>query len=173
MVRETKHCWNLIHTNFTIYWSLWRQLSWKKSLLVICKVLRMFVNILTAAHNCFLLNRGNLRQPIPVILFQEQKPFSEYFSAILKSRLNFQHFQKKRSLTQLMYLWNYGLRKMWLHKSLKNPVSEDPWTSNMVCSTKHCWNLNRTNFLIFIDHCERNWVEKICLSDMQSLKNVC
>ena len=55
-----------------------------------------------------------------------------------------------------MYLRHYGLPKMWLHKSLKNPVSEDPWTSNMVCSTKHCSNLNRTTFHIFIDYRERN-----------------
>ena len=55
----------------------------------------MFVNILTPAHKCFLLNRDNLKQPTHVILFQKQKAFSEFFSAILKSRLNFKHFQKK------------------------------------------------------------------------------
>ena len=26
---------------------------------------------------------------------RKQKPFSEFFSAVLKSRLNFEHFQKK------------------------------------------------------------------------------
>ena len=26
----------------------------------------------------------------------KQKPFSEFFSAVLKSRLNFEHFQKKK-----------------------------------------------------------------------------
>ena len=55
----------------------------------------MFVNILTAADKCFLPNRDNLRQPIHVILFQKQKTFSEYFSAILKSRLNFENFEIK------------------------------------------------------------------------------
>ena len=58
----------------------------------------MFVNILTAADKCFLPNRDNLRQPIHVILFQKQKTFSEYFSAILKSRLNFENFENKMTL---------------------------------------------------------------------------
>ena len=31
-----------------------------------------------------------------------------------------------------MYFRTYGLRKTWLFKYLKSPVSEDPSTSNMV-----------------------------------------
>ena len=58
----------------------------------------MFVNILTATDKCFLPNRDNLKQPIHGILFQKEKEFSEYFSAILKSRLNFEHFEKKMTL---------------------------------------------------------------------------
>ena len=30
-----------------------------------------------------------------------------------------------------MYFWTYRLRKTWLNKCLKSPVSEDPSTSNM------------------------------------------
>ena len=30
-----------------------------------------------------------------------------------------------------MYFLTYGLRKTRLDKSLKSPVSEDPWTNNM------------------------------------------
>ena len=47
-----------------IYWWLWRQLSWKKSLLVICIVLRLSVNALTADDKYFLLKTDNLMQPI-------------------------------------------------------------------------------------------------------------
>ena len=83
------------HQLYQIFWSLWRILSYKKSLLVICKVLKMFVNILTADDKCFLLNRDNLRQPIQMRLSEKQKEFSEFFSPILKSRLNFEHFPKK------------------------------------------------------------------------------
>ena len=53
-----------------------------------------------------------------------------------------------------MYFWTYGLRKTWLDKCLKSPVSEDPLTSNMVNGPKHCWNLNDATFTIFIDPLE-------------------
>ena len=72
--------------------------SWKKSLLVICKILGLFVNILNADHLYFLLNRENLRQPIQMQLSQIQKIFPQFFSTILKSKLNFEHFQKTTTL---------------------------------------------------------------------------
>ena len=59
-----------------------------------------------------------------------------------------------------MYFRNYGLRKKWLNKSLKNPVSEDTSGSGMVNGNKHCWNLNDTSFSIVIDHCEGKWIGK-------------
>ena len=72
-----------------------KQLSWKKSLLVICKVLGLFVNTLTADDKYSLLNRDNLTQPIRIQLSPKQKTFCEFSSAVLKSRLNFKHFRKK------------------------------------------------------------------------------
>ena len=42
---------------YHIYWSLRRQLSWKKSLIVICKISGLFVNTLTVGHKYCLLNR--------------------------------------------------------------------------------------------------------------------
>ena len=59
------------------------------------KVLRIFANILTAYDKYSLLNRDSLRQRIHMQLFQEQKSFSEFFSAFLKARLNFELFKKK------------------------------------------------------------------------------
>ena len=38
------------------------------------------------------LNIENLRQPIHMQLFQEQKTFSQFVSAVLKARLNFELF---------------------------------------------------------------------------------
>ena len=55
-----------------------------------------------------------------------------------------------------MYLRNYGLRRRWLDKCLKNPASDDPSSDNMVNGMKHCFNLNGSIFGIFIDHCEDN-----------------
>ena len=72
-----------------------RQLNCKKSLLVICKILRLFVNILSAVEKYSLPNREYLTQPIQVRLSQKQKAFPGFFSAFSKSKLNFEHFHKK------------------------------------------------------------------------------
>ena len=55
-----------------------------------------------------------------------------------------------------MYFRNYGLRKTSLHKCLKSPVLEDPFTTKMVNGPKNCCNLCDSTSKIFIDHCERN-----------------
>ena len=52
----------------------------------------MFVNIFNADDKCFLLNRDKLRQPIQMPLSEKQKTFSEFFSKLLKSKLNFELF---------------------------------------------------------------------------------
>ena len=74
---------------YHIYRSLLRQLSYKKSVLVICKIPRLFINTLSADGKNSLLNRDNLTQPIQMQLSGKQKTFSEFFAAFLKSRLNF------------------------------------------------------------------------------------
>ena len=68
---------------------------WKKSLLVICKILILFVNTLTADDKHDIFNRENLTQPIQMKLFQEQKTFSRFFFTVSKSMLIFKHFPKK------------------------------------------------------------------------------
>ena len=55
----------------------------------------MFVNTLTVNDKHSLLNRDNLTQPIQIQLSQEQKNFSEYYFAFLKSILNFKHLPRK------------------------------------------------------------------------------
>ena len=64
-------------------------------MLVLCKILRLFVNTLTADDKYSLINRDNLTQPIQILLSQKQKTFSQFLSSFLKSTLNFEHFQKK------------------------------------------------------------------------------
>ena len=85
-----KSAWQHLYHND---WSLWRKLSWKKFLFVICKILRLFVNILPADDKFSLLNRNNLTQPIQVHLSKKQKTFSDWLSAFFHSRLNFEHFE--------------------------------------------------------------------------------
>ena len=49
---------------YHIYWSLLSKLSRKKSLLVICQILWLFVNILAADDKYAILNRDRLTIPI-------------------------------------------------------------------------------------------------------------
>ena len=91
---EPKHLYH-------IYWSPLRQLRWKKWLLVIFKY--------------SLLYRGNLKEPIQLQLSQKQNLFSQFVAAILKSRLNFEHSQKRDN----PHSGICGLRKMCLAKSKK------------------------------------------------------
>ena len=68
------------------------------SLLVIHKILRLFVHTLTVNDKDYLLNRGNLTQPIQMKLSEKQKTFSQFFFfffAFLKSILNVKHLPKK------------------------------------------------------------------------------
>ena len=67
-------------------------------MLVLCKSLGLFLNILTDDDKYCLLYRDNLTQPIEILLSQKQKTFSEFFSALSKCILNFDHFQKKMTL---------------------------------------------------------------------------
>ena len=64
-------------------------------MLVLWKILRLLVNTLTDDGKYSLLYRDNLTQPIQILLSQKQKTFSEFFSAFLKSTVNFAHFQKR------------------------------------------------------------------------------
>ena len=70
-------------------------MPWKKSLLVIHKILRLFGDTLTVNDKHYLLNRNNLTKPIQMILFEKRKTFSEFFFAFLKSILNFEHLPKR------------------------------------------------------------------------------
>ena len=59
-------------------------------MLVLCKILRLFVYILTDDEEYSLFYRDNLTQAIQIRLPQKQKTFSEFFSAFLKFTLNFE-----------------------------------------------------------------------------------
>ena len=67
------------------------------------KILRLFVNTLTADDKHYLLNRDNLTQPIQMQLSQKQKTFSQFFFAFLKSILNYKHFTKKMTLRAVVF----------------------------------------------------------------------
>ena len=64
---------------YHIYWSLRRQSRSKKRLWVICEILGLFVNQLTAVDKDSLLNRGNLLQHVQMQLYQKRKIFFNFF----------------------------------------------------------------------------------------------
>ena len=64
-------------------------------MLVLCKFLRLLVKTLTDDEKYSLLYRENLTQPIQILFSQKRNTFSKFFSAFVKSTLNFEHFQKK------------------------------------------------------------------------------
>ena len=84
--------------------------SWKKSMLGLCKILRLFINTLTDKDKYCLLYRDNLTQPIQILLSHKQKTFSQFFAEFLKSKLNFEYFQKKMILIADVFP-NYRLKK--------------------------------------------------------------
>ena len=82
-----KFAWqNLYH----IYWSLWRQLTFKKFHLVICKISRLFPNTLSADGKYSLLNRDNSTQPIQI-----EKNFFSFFLYFFKIYIKFWNFSNK------------------------------------------------------------------------------
>ena len=57
--------------------------------------MRLFINTFNADEKYSLVNRDNLALPIQMQLSEKLKMLSQFFGAILKSRLNFEHFQRK------------------------------------------------------------------------------
>ena len=89
--------------------------------------------------------RENLPLPIQTPLSKILKTIFCNFIAVLKSTINFQHFEKKWT-SQLNYFWNYWHQKTWLLKCIKGPVSENSSRVNVLTSPKNCWNLPKELF---------------------------
>ena len=85
---EPQHLWH-------IYWSMWRQLNWKKSVLVICKIFWLFANGFTAGHKFSLLNREKLKQPIQMELSKKKKSFLSFLRCISEMWMKFWTLSKK------------------------------------------------------------------------------
>ena len=66
------------------------------SLLVICEILGLFVNTLTAHDKYSIRNTENLSQPIQIQLSKKQNIFLHYLLEFLKFPSNFEYFEKKR-----------------------------------------------------------------------------
>ena len=69
-------------------------MSCKKSALVWCEILRLFVKTLTADDKYSGNNMQSLPQQFQTPFSQKQKIFSGFFIAFLKCAWNLEHFQK-------------------------------------------------------------------------------
>ena len=123
---------------YHIHRTLWNKLSWKKSLLVTCNVLRLFVNTLTVDDKYSLISRDNSMQNNSDAFIAKTNFFSQFLSAFFKLTSNFEHFQKKMTLIAYV-LPKLRTRKTWIDKCLKSPVGDDPFI---------CKNYKRAETLI-------------------------
>ena len=127
----------------------------KKSLLVICKILRHFINIFTADDKYSLLNRDTLTQPVHKLLSQRQKSFSQLFSPFLKFSSNLHRFQIKGDSDSQLF------PKLRTPKDAVTQISKGAYSQyhsndNIVNSLKHCLNLHGGTSTITIYHCKTN-----------------
>ena len=75
----------------------------QKSLLDTWKFFRPFLNTLTANDTYSFNSKDKWMQTIQMHLLQKQNIFSEFFSVVLESALNFQYFQKKMTLIAYVF----------------------------------------------------------------------
>ena len=111
-----------------------RNLTSKRSLLVISEILWLFINTLTADEKYSLRNRENLLQLIQMILSEKQKSFNQFLAAFLKFTSNIY----MKDVVSLMS---------------KHPVLEYPSTVTMskrdpFSIYKECWNLHENIWLV-------------------------
>ena len=128
----------------------------KKSLSVMCKILRHFVNTFTAYEEFSVLHREYSTQTIHMQLSIKTKDFFSIFFCTFKHYIKFLAFSKKKLRLRANIFRNYGLRKRWSDKCLKSALSQYSSTRNMVNAIKHCSNLNNGSFTKFFDYCKGN-----------------
>ena len=148
-------------------------MHWKKSLLVIQKILRLFVNTLTVNDKHYLLNRDNLTQLIQMQLTEKQKTFCELFFPFLKSLLSFKYFPKKDDRRSWSISGNTGsekyaeinVSKVLLQSTLRQK------TRPMGPNTVAIWITPPLQYLLITVKVVA--LEKVSFSDTQNPKAVC
>ena len=96
VLTSSKHCWNQHGTTITLFSGQFvENWVWKKSPSVWYKILRLFVNALTADDKYSGSNMQNLQEQFQTPLSQKQKTLSGFFIAFLKCAWNLEHFPKK------------------------------------------------------------------------------
>ena len=128
------------HYYYPIFLWIWNKLSCRKSVLVRCEILGLFVNRLTAKYKYSRRNMQNFPKQLQMPLSLKQKAFARFSSAFLKSAENLERLWKKGESPSL---------------SISEIID--------LTSSKHCLNLHGSTIILFFDECGINWVGK-CLT---------
>ena len=141
-------------------------------MLVLCKILRLFVNTLTDNDKYSLLYRDNLTQPIQILLSQKKRTFYYFFSAFLKSTLNLHRFKKKMTLVADVFPKLASPKKVSRLISVKSRfrgVFKKTWQKGP--RTVEIFTTVLLSF--FFIPVNINQMEKAYVSGMQNLRTVC
>ena len=144
-----------------IYWSTGSQLSCKKSVLVIRKSLRLFVNTMSAVDKFSLLNTDNLITPIQMQLSQKLKTFCSFILHFQNLGWILDIFRKKVTLIAYLFLRLQPAKSV-VRYMCKSSAADYPSKRNMVNGSQLCFNLRDSTCGIFIAQREGNIVAK-CL----------
>ena len=142
-------------------------------MLVLCKILRLFVNTLTADDKYSPLNREYLTQPIQILLSQKQKTFSLFLASFLISTLSFAHFQKKddphsRCISQIT-LSEKSVQINKCKKRFQGSLRQETWETGP--NTVKIWTTLPLPYLLIPANIIQ--LENVYVSSMQNLKTVC
>ena len=144
-----------VRQKFLVSWSVWVKWSLKMSLLVICEILRLFFNTLTADNKSSLCNCEILLQQVQMQLSKKHENFFRFFCSISEIYIKLSIFWKKKKDDP----HSWCISKITnCERRLKSPVSEYTSTITMLKVPKHCWYLHESTFMTFSHHCEGNRV---------------
>ena len=141
-----------------IFWSIWKEISSKNSVLVVSETLRLFVNTFTPN------DKYSLSVKVSVEINQFKCNYLQIKKYFLTFFLNFWNLHKiwntMKKMMTLRGFWNYTLQQAQLLKCPNSSALEQLWTINKLKGPKHCINLHGSIFVIFFNHSETKWAGK-------------
>ena len=127
--------------------------------LVICAILMVFVNKLTADDKYCLCNRENLPQPIEMQISKKTKTLSEWFYCISQIYITFWIFLKK--VTHIAYVFpKLQPAKEVVKQMSRKPRFRTPFNSQHVKGSRRIVKFAWQHFFIFYHHSRGFWVGK-------------
>ena len=144
-----------LHYFSHIFWSLWREISLKNSVLAASEFFRLFVKLLTPDDKCSLSVKASVQRNQFKCFYIKIKKYFLIFFCILGIYIKLGLLWKKRWASEFILFWIYRLQKAELLQCPKTHVSEYLWRVNRLKGPKHYLNLNGTIFVISFDHSEK------------------